>query len=95
MTDVIRIDPDDLSLGEVESIEEILGQPFSQVFVNGGVSAKAAVALVYVVKRRDDPAFTLDDARSLKIGSLDFGQAADPTNGGGPTNSPPSATSGA
>lgn len=95
MTDTITIDPDDLSLGEVEAIEDILGKPFSQVFADGGVSAKAAVALVYVVMRRDDATFTLDDARAFKIGSLKLGAGADPTNGSGSNTSLPSATSGA
>lgn len=95
MSDTITIDPDDLTLGEVETIEDIVGKPFSQVFSNGGVSAKAAVALVYVVKRRANPDFTLEEARAYKISDLDFGAGADPTNGSGPKPSLPSVTSGA
>lgn len=93
-TESITINPDDLTLGEVEAIEEVVGKPFSEAFA-GAVSAKAAIALVYVVKRRDNPDFTLDDARAYKIADLELGAGADPTNGSGSLTSLPSATSGA
>ncbi|MDP9388183.1 MAG: hypothetical protein M3Q48_09810 [Actinomycetota bacterium] len=90
----LTIDPDDLTLGEVEQLEELTGKPLGEMF-NGAISAKAATALVYVIKRREDPAFTLDDARAFKIGGLNIAGESDPTNGGVSTSSPPSATSGA
>lgn len=36
---------------------------------------KDIIALVFLAKRRDDPAFTLDDARQIKISELKLGSA--------------------
>lgn len=78
MVDRLVVDPDDLTLGEIEDIEKAAGQPFAKM-MEGGFTASALVAVVYVVMRRDDPSFTIDDARRLKLGSLDL-QAPDPTD---------------
>jgi hypothetical protein len=47
------------------------GNPLSEV----KVGAKALVALVWLVKRQGDPAFTVADARKVKVSELavDFG----------------------
>jgi hypothetical protein len=56
---------DDLSLGEVEEFETAMGgQTLAEVDLS---SAKAIIWLVYLVRRREDPAFTLDDARAVKL----------------------------
>jgi len=55
---------DDFELGELEWIEEEMDCPLDEISMS---SMKAAVRFVYVIKRRDDPDFTLDDARKLKI----------------------------
>jgi hypothetical protein len=42
---------------------------------------KAAVAFVYLIKRRDNPAFTLDEARKVKMTAfedVDADEAAKP-----------------
>lgn len=88
MADVLKIDPDDLTIGDLEDFEDITGQSFDQAFQANGngtahVSAKAIKAMVFLVKRRDDPSFTLDDARNVKIGALDIATKEDPTDAGG------------
>jgi hypothetical protein len=56
---------DDLELGEVEEFETAMGgQTMAEVDLS---SAKAIIWLVYLVKRREDPEYTLDDARSVKL----------------------------
>ncbi len=55
---------DDFELGELEWIEDELGCTLDEVDPH---SMKAAVRFVYLIKRRDDPDFTLDDARKLKV----------------------------
>lgn len=55
---------DDLELGEVEEFETAMGCSMADVDLS---SAKAIIWLVYLVKRRDDSTYTLDDARSLKL----------------------------
>jgi hypothetical protein len=58
---------DDLTLGELEGLEDHLGLPLSQVDVN---SARTMKYLVYIVKHREDPAFTLEQAGEVKITDL-------------------------
>ena len=61
-------DATDLTLNEVEQIEDL----------NGGVSldqldlgrAKTLKAIVYVLLRRDDPEITLEDAGNVKLSGL-------------------------
>lgn len=58
---------DDLTLGELEGLEDHMGLPLSQVDVN---SARAMKYLVYVVKHREDAAFTLEMAGDVKVTDL-------------------------
>lgn len=44
------------------------------------LSTKVIKALVYLTKRRDNPAFTLDDARNVKVTELNFAEAAEEGN---------------
>ncbi len=55
---------DAFELGELEWLEDELGVPLDEINPN---SMKAAVRFVYLIKRRDNPDFTLDDARKLKL----------------------------
>ena len=42
------------------------------------MTAKTIKALVWLVMRRDDPAFTLDDARKVRLSELQLGSEPDP-----------------
>lgn len=55
---------DDFELGELEWLEDELGTTLDEINWN---SMKAATRFVYIIKRRDDPTFTLDDARKIKL----------------------------
>ena len=55
---------DDLELGEVEEFETAIGTTMGEADLT---SAKAIIWLVYLVRRREDPEFTLDDARRVKL----------------------------
>ena len=59
---------DDFELGDLEWLEEYLGKPLTDVSTLNSV--KAAVGFVYLVKRRDDPDFTIEQARKVKMGAL-------------------------
>lgn len=50
------------------------GRPLSEV----QVTAKALIGLVYITLRRDDPTFTVAQARNIKVGSLNLGGEDDP-----------------
>lgn len=65
---------EDFELGELEWLEEQLGFYFNEIGPGGSpdanraiLSMKASVHLVYVIKKRDDPKFTLGDARKVKL----------------------------
>ena len=76
MSDKLALDLDDLTLGEMEDFEKASGLTLSTI-QDGNIPAKALIALVWIARRRDDPKYTLKDARSVKISDLQLG--ADPT----------------
>ena len=78
-----KIDVNELTIGDIEELETLVGKPFGEIFADGNLSAKAMAAIVYVVKRRDEPGFTLDDARTMKLGEIEFDVEPDPTKPGG------------
>lgn len=55
---------DDFELGELEWLEEELDCTLDEINPS---SMKAAVRFVYLIKRRENPDFTLEDARKLKL----------------------------
>lgn len=72
----IRIDFDELTLGEVEEFEELAGVPFSSI--DKGMPARAMTVLVFLVLRRTNPGYTLDDARQEKVSAIARGMEATP-----------------
>lgn len=80
MSDTLTIDldalVDDLTLGEVEQIEAITGVPVSQILAKGGMTGTAVLAFAFVLRRRDDPRFTLEEARSLRWADVDLAKPA-------------------
>jgi hypothetical protein len=59
---------DDFELGDLEWLEDYIGRPLTDGSALN--SMKAAVGFVYLVKRREDPAFTIDQARGVKMSSI-------------------------
>jgi glucose-6-phosphate 1-dehydrogenase len=57
------IDMNELEVGEIEIIENAVDKPMEEIDFR---RATALRALLYVVIRRNDPNFTMDDAQSLK-----------------------------
>lgn len=81
--DTITLDLEAMTLGELEAIEEIAGADAVKAMMAGQMSAKALVAVAYVVKRRDHPEFTLEDAKALKVMALKQPDAVGKANGNG------------
>lgn len=87
----LRFSVADITVGDMEDIEEITGEPFEDVIEKlsaGGENGKLRVplkvikAIVFVVKRQSDPDFTLEQARRVKFSELELeleGAASDPT----------------
>jgi hypothetical protein len=75
---------DDFTLGEIEWLEDELGGSLDSVDLS---SIKVVSRFITVIKRRDNPAFTLDDARALKLSVLnneeDESSPARPTKASG------------
>lgn len=77
----IVVDPNSLTLGEIEDVEEYAGKPAAELFGDGGMTAKAMTAFVWIVKRRDDPTFTVEQARAMPMGQVNIASAEpDPTD---------------
>jgi hypothetical protein len=76
-------DIDDFELGDLEWLEDHIGMPLT---ADGALnSMKTMVGFVYLIKRRDDPNFTVEDARKIKLSVLDADDEPDegkrPTKG--------------
>lgn len=62
---------DDITLGEIEEIEDYAGMPIQMIGDMDKVGThKLRIALAWIVKRREDPAFTIEDAKKLKSSEL-------------------------
>lgn len=62
------LDPSELSLGELDEIEDITGHPVDTTQENP--PAKFLIAMIYVVAKRTNPDITLDDVRDIKFADL-------------------------
>lgn len=74
----ITFDPQKLTIGDLETIEEITGEAYGHLNWQDP-NAKLLMAIVYLNGKRDDPAFTLDDARSVPVISLTVADSPNPT----------------
>ncbi len=62
-------DLEDFELGDLEWLEDFIGAPLSdQEALN---RMKTAIGFVYLVKRREDPEYTIDQARKVKLAAID------------------------
>ncbi|GGM48429.1 hypothetical protein GCM10012275_19250 [Longimycelium tulufanense] len=67
MSDVIRVDLDDLTIDEIEMLEDLLNAPLDEVATPGRRKGPFLRAIACVIKRREDPEFPLEAAGSLKV----------------------------
>ncbi|TCU48346.1 hypothetical protein [Curtobacterium sp. PhB146] len=58
-------DASKLTLGEIEKVEDISRLSIDQIGEDGVPKARMLSALVYVIKRREDPTFQFDQAREF------------------------------
>lgn len=54
-------------MGEIETIEDIIDDSIDSIGKPGSRKGKFLRAIAFVVKRRTDPGFTLDQAANLRI----------------------------
>lgn len=59
------MDFEDITLGEIAEIEDYAGLPFSEIGEERIGVIKLRIALAWVMKRRDNPQFSIADAEKL------------------------------
>jgi len=60
-------DFESLTLNEVETIELLTGSSIDQLMDAGQPKGKAMKAIIFIMKKRTDPNFTLEQAGSLSM----------------------------
>jgi hypothetical protein len=78
----VTFDPGSMTLGEIEEFEEITGHRMEELGPKT-IRTKDIVALIFLQERRVNPAYSLDDARAIKLSEFEFGP---------PTNAAPAAS---
>lgn len=68
----ITMNLDDLTLREIEDFETASGLSIGEIGAGKALPARALRALVWVVQRREDPAYTYEAAGDVKVGDLEF-----------------------
>jgi len=81
--EMVVIDVNTLTWGELEQIEDLTGRNVTGELGRGQPSAKTMTALIWVVKRRTDPNFTMDDARALTVTGVNVKAPTDPKDPAG------------
>jgi len=64
---VLRIKADDFTIGEIEMIEEVGGQPIGWMGKEDKPQGKMMVAIAFVMGRRTNPDYSLEQARQMRI----------------------------
>ena len=60
-------DFDSMTLEEVELIENLTNTSIDEAFTNGKPKGKALSAFVWVVMKRTNPAFKMEDAKKMTL----------------------------
>lgn len=56
---------DDLTLGEVEEIEMLLGRGIDEIFSDGNPKGRALRVLYYIIKRKENPEYTFEETEKV------------------------------
>lgn len=70
-------DFESLTLDEVETIELLTGASIDQIMADGQPKGKALKAIIFIIKKRTDPSFTLEQAGSFKMSDVNTLLAVD------------------
>lgn len=72
---VIDFDQDALTLGDIETIEEYTGQLLDEFLEHAKakqVTSKEITVMIYIAQHAKNPAFTIEDAKNIRVTRLDF-----------------------
>lgn len=64
---VLTVDMSSLKVREIEDLEEAIGASIEVAFAPGAPRGRALRALAWVITRRTDPEFTLEQAGELTV----------------------------
>jgi hypothetical protein len=70
----MNFDPEDLTLDEVEEVEEFLGASIDSVLTGDRPKGRALKAIVWVAAKRTNPDITLEEVGKLKLSELNLGE---------------------
>jgi hypothetical protein len=62
-----QFDFESLTLEEVELIENLTNTSIDEAFANGKPKGKALSAFVWVVQKRDNPNYKMEDAKKISL----------------------------
>jgi len=65
---MLKLDFDDLTLDEVELIEELTGREIGEAYAAGKPKGKALKVFLWIMQRRINPNYSIEDAGKLTIG---------------------------
>lgn len=85
----VVVPEDKLTLGDMEDFEDHTGMMLEDAFNAGKPSMKAIIALLWIVRRVENPAYTLADARAISIADIDDLEIVFPDAAGDPTAAAP------
>ncbi len=79
----IVFNQDDMTIGELDDFYEITGltlgvDSHTKVGARSVAKPKVLAAIAYIVRRRTDPTYTMDDARAEKITAFQAGASRRP-----------------
>lgn len=66
----LDIEPESFTLGELCDLAEVAGEDVLERMAQNKLTARILVGLVWIIRRRDDPSYTIEQARSEKISVL-------------------------
>ena len=58
---------EDLTLGDIEEVEQYAGVPLAALGDDKAVKGKLLIGLAFVIKRKEDPKFSLADAKAMSM----------------------------
>lgn len=61
------MDIKNLTMGEISKVEELSGLPIGALGEDDKPKGKLMAALAFVIKRREDPKFTLESANNMTM----------------------------
>ena len=64
------MDIQNLTLGEIAKVEEVSGRAFADISDETAPKGALMAALALVIKRRENPKFSLEDAQALTMNDI-------------------------